>query len=189
MAYRSYPESSENAHYCVEHSGGCSEFLVNQRIGGGTWIYLGDFHFTAGAAACVRLDAGEGSGILSADAVRIGGGRGNIARGPAEEVSGLPRGLEGARYSLQWYGAPQKVWHHWDEEENDYRDDYTSRGLWTGWVSGGSAMNRKEKGLGIPLDLALAFHTDAGTALRDSTIGTLVLYSSSNEGKKSLPSG
>ena len=189
VAYRSYPESSENAHYCVEHSGGCSEFLVNQRIGGGTWIYLGDFHFTAGAAACVRLDAGEGSGILSADAVRIGGGRGNIARGPAEEVSGLPRGLEGARYSLQWYGAPQKVWHHWDEEENDYRDDYTSRGLWTGWVSGGSAMNRKEKGLGIPLDLALAFHTDAGTALRDSTIGTLVLYSSSNEGKKSLPSG
>ena len=189
VSYRSFPESSENAHYSIYHSGGSSDYMVNQKMGGGTWIYLGTFHFGAGSTARVSLSAGEGGGILSADAVRIGGGRGNIARGPAEEISGLPRSLEGSRYCLQWYGAPQKIWHPWNEEENDYRDDYSSRGLWTGWVSGGSSMNRKEKGLGIPLDLALAFHTDAGTALRDSTVGTLVLYSSSNEGNKLLPSG
>ena len=189
IAYRSFPESSENAHYSIFHSGGCSEFSVNQKMGGGTWIYLGTFHFKTGSTAKVCLSAGEGGGILSADAVRIGGGLGNIARGPSKEISGMPRGLEACRYSLQWNGAPQKIWHPWDEEENDYRDDYSCRGLWTGWVSGGSSMNRKEKGLGIPLDLALAFHTDAGTALRDSTVGTLVLYSSSNEGKKALPSG
>ncbi|MGN0190717.1 MAG: xanthan lyase, partial [Candidatus Cryptobacteroides sp.] len=189
VTWRSFPESTENAHYSVTHAGGVSSFLVNQKMGGGTWIYLGTFPFRAGTPARISLDSGEGTGVLSADAVRIGGGRGNIARGPAKEVSGLPRGLEGARYSLQWNGAPVKVWHPWNEEENDYRDDYTSRGLWTGWISGGSQMNRKEDGLGIPLDLALAFHTDAGTALRDTTIGTLVLYSSSNEGKKALPSG
>ena len=44
--YVSYVRNDENvtdAHYTVYHSGGKTEFLVNQTIGGGTWIYLGTF--------------------------------------------------------------------------------------------------------------------------------------------------
>ena len=49
--YISYPRRSDNtesAVYTVSHSGGTTEFRVNQTIGGATWIYLGTFHFHAG---------------------------------------------------------------------------------------------------------------------------------------------
>ncbi len=206
IAYRSLPESTESAHYTVRHLGGSSEFLVNQRIGGGTWIYLGTFPFGKGKDGCVVLDGGAtgSKGVVCADAVRFGGGIGNVARGispdggtaattesaqrAAGEVSGMPRFAEAARYSLQWYGAPERVWSQ-NEGRSDYRDDYMCRGTWTDWLSGGSRMNRKAEGLGIPIDLSFAFHTDAGTAARDTTIGTLAIYTSVSEGKTELPSG
>lgn len=47
-------------------------------------------------------------GVVCADAVRFGGGMGNIARGG--RISGLPRYLEGARYSAQWAGMPYEVY-------------------------------------------------------------------------------
>ena len=40
----------------------------------------------------------------------------------------------------------------------------------------GPNKNRNEKGLGIPLDLSLAFHTDAGITRNDTAIGTLMIY-------------
>lgn len=208
VAYRSLPESTESAHYTIMHSGGTTEFLVNQRIGGGTWIYLGTFPFDKGKDGCVILD-GSAAGskeVICADAVRFGGGMGNIARGKSviqrpqkqgaetmrmedrTEVSGMPRYAEGARYSLQWYGAPEMVWSQ-NEGNNDYGDDYMCRGTWVDWISGGSRMNRKADGLGIPIDLSFAFHTDAGIAARDTTVGTLTIYTSASEGKTELPSG
>lgn len=208
VAYRSLPESTESARYTIMHSGGTTEFLVNQRIGGGTWIYLGTFPFDKGKDGCVILD-GSAAGskeVICADAVRFGGGMGNIARGKSvikrpqkqgaetmrmedrTEVSGMPRYAEGARYSLQWYGAPEMVWSQ-NEGNNDYGDDYMCRGTWVDWLSGGSRMNRKADGLGIPIDLSFAFHTDAGIAARDTTVGTLTIYTSASEGKTELPSG
>ena len=208
VAYRSLPESTESARYTIMHSGGTTEFLVNQRIGGGTWIYLGTFPFDKGKDGCVILD-GSAAGskeVICADAVRFGGGMGNIARGKSviqrpqkqgaetmrpedrTEVSGMPRYAEGARYSLQWYGAPEMVWSQ-NEGNNDYGDDYMCRGTWVDWISGGSRMNRKADGLGIPIDLSFAFHTDAGIAARDTTVGTLTIYTSASEGKTELPSG
>ena len=208
VAYRSLPESTESARYTIMHSGGTTEFLVNQRIGGGTWIYLGTFPFDKGKDGCVILD-GSAAGskeVICADAVRFGGGMGNIARGKSviqrpqkqgtetmrpedrTEVSGMSRYAEGARYSLQWYGAPEMVWSQ-NEGNNDYGDDYMCRGTWVDWISGGSRMNRKADGLGIPIDLSFAFHTDAGIAARDTTVGTLTIYTSVSEGKTELPSG
>ena len=204
IAYRSLPESTDAARYTVRHRGGSTEFLVNQRIGGGTWIYLGTFSFCRGNDGCVTLDgvASGSEGIICADAVRFGGGMGNVARGIScdrtsvnredserqVETSGMPRFAEAARYSLQWYGAPERVWSQ-NEGKSDYRDDYMCRGTWTDWLSGGALMNRKADGLGIPIDLCFAFHTDAGTAARDTTIGTLAIYTSVSEGKTELPSG
>lgn len=197
ISYRSLPESTEGALYRVEYRGGVKEFYVNQRLGGGTWVYLGTFPFAPGEKAKVTLDCSRSKGknsSVTADALRIGGGMGNIARGTpdadslAREISGMPRFAEGARYSLQWYGVPKEVWSQ-NEEKSDYKDDYMCRGTWVDWISGGSAMNPKAPGLGIPVDLSLAFHTDAGIAARDSTIGTLAIYTSLSEGLRNLPSG
>ena len=44
------------------------------------------------------------------------------------------------------------------------------------YLAGGSSVNPNEKGLNIPIDLAFAFHSDAGTTLNDSIIGTLGIY-------------
>ena len=180
-------------------------------MGGGTWIYLGTFGFDAGKNNAYKVTLSNCSAkagqVVTADAVKIGGGMGNIARrisgeGATEnlkssdtrslnsaahsqlstlnsqlnyEVSGYPRFCEAARYWLQWAGIPDSVYSE-SKGKNDYTDDYKCRGLWVNYLAGGSAANPTEKGLNIPLDMAFAFHTDAGTTLNDSIIGTLGIY-------------
>lgn len=50
-------------------------------------------------------------------------------------------------------------------------------------------MNSKTEGLGIPVDLTLGFHSDAGVTPDDSIIGTLTIYTYESDGKFELPSG
>ncbi len=198
VSYRTLPESTDAAHYTVTHLGGKSEFIVNQQIGGGTWIYLGTFEFAAGDSGYVslsnRIPEGCGSAkgkAVTADAVRFGGGMGNIARGPeasSATVSGMPRFAEGARYFLQWSGADKSVYSQ-NEQKNDYKDDFMSRGDWVDWISGGSSMNPRKSGKGIPVDLAIGFHSDAGITPNDSVIGTLAIYTLKSEGCETLPCG
>jgi hypothetical protein len=82
---------------------------------------------------------------------------------------------EGARYWLQWAGAPDSVYNR-SESKNDYTDDYQSRAFWVNYLAGGSTVLPGREGLNIPVDMALAFHTDAGTTFNDSIIGTLGIY-------------
>lgn len=270
VSYKSFPNSSEDAHYTVNYSGGSKEFRVNQTMGGGTWIYLGTFPLTKGYSdtePVVTLtnlsEKGEGM-VITADAVKIGGGMGNIARSdrrsdiyydpstpeepssnlsnraepegeeevaeneeeevedeedeetegknenegdetdetpdakpadtsvPAEPMtpltprraptfrtSGMPRFLEGARYWLQWAGFPEPVYAPYHGSD-DYKDDYTSRGLWVNYLAGGSRVLPNREGLNIPVDMAFALHSDAGKRADDSFVGTLGIYFSQN---------
>jgi hypothetical protein len=145
-------------------------------MGGGTWIFLGYFDFDKGVNEQGKIVLSnlsrDKNRVVTADAVKIGGGMGNIARGEHPETGGYPRYTEGARYWLQWAGAPDSVYSR-TKNENDYADDYQSRGLWVNYLSGGSSNIPKGAGLHIPIDAALAFHTDAGTTYNDSIIGTL----------------
>ena len=174
VAYRSLPESSDDALYTVYHQGGSTAFKVNQQMGGGTWIYLGTFPFEKGRQGRITLSnlSSKTGRIVTADAVKVGGGMGNIARG---ETSGYPRFCEAARYWLQWAGTPDSIYSP-SHGGNDYTDDYKCRGHWVNWLAGGSMVNPKEEGLHIPIGLSLAFHSDAGTTLNDSIIGTLGIY-------------
>ena len=147
-------------------------------MGGGTWIYLDKFSFAPGInpeqGRVVQLNKGSKRGrTITADAVRFVGGMGNIVRNGA--TSGRPRYQEAARYYLQYAGMPDTlVWKL--NDSNDYNDDYQSRGEWVNYLMGapsGPRNNRKAKGLGIPVDLSLAFHTDAGITENDTVIGTL----------------
>ncbi len=188
VSYVSVPHSTEKARYTVNASNGAHRFTVNQKMGGGTWIYLGHFPFKAGkqAKAIVELSnaGGNSSDVVTADAVKIGGGMGNVGRivkEPLDSIdyeyvrSGYPRFTEGARYFLQWAGAPDSVYTP-SGNVKDYNDDYMSRGLWVNWIAGGSSMLPRQKGLGIPVDLSFAFHSDAGTTMNDSIIGSLGIY-------------
>ena len=196
ISYASLRNSTTAAHYTVHHRGGSTEFIVNQRMGGGTWIYLGTFEFDEGRSGKVVLDNAtpEGRGwkrgdVVTADAVRFGGGMGKTARGltpETETLSGLPAYQEGALYAMQWAGMDTEMLH---EKETDYTNDYAQRGAWVRYLSGTSEVNPKEKGLGIPFDLSFAFHTDAGVTPSDSTVGTLAIYTLLCDGKAELPDG
>ena len=240
VSYKTLPNSTEDALYTVNFSGGSKSFKVNQTMGGGTWIYLGTFPLEAGysdeepVVTLSNMSAKSGK-ILTADAVKIGGGMGNIARSdkrsdiyldpstpeetnieylsglnpededdmealeefdasvqsaataanngytPSFSTSGLPRYLEGARYWLHWAGFPEYVYSPYHGAD-DYKDDYTSRGHWVNYLSGGSRVLPGKEGLNIPVDVSMALHSDAGKRADDSIIGTLGIYMTNNGG-------
>lgn len=240
--YVSYIRDEQNvtdARYTVFHSGGKTEFLVNQTIGGGTWIYLGTFRFEKGLnpeSGRVELsNRSEESGKqVSVDAVRFGGGMGNVVRGKLQEMERLqklrsekgfaidssewlpfaskrPRYQEAARYYLQYIGMPDSLVYVLNKEKidysnrgenaalyakreagkNDYKDDYQSRGEWVNYLLGapnGPSANPNVRGMGIPVDMALAFHTDAGTTPDSAIIGSLMIYDTTY-GKPEFPNG
>jgi hypothetical protein len=221
--YISYPRKTDNsgsAKYIVSHTGGTTEFKINQTIGGETWIYLGTFLFRSGkniasgsVMVCGQADSNE---YIALDAVRFGGGMGNVARRPSGEtvknqksvndnitgkepsdilnvsdytwkLSGKPRLLEAARYYLQYAGMPDTLIYSPNTYKNDYNDDYQSRGLWVNYLMSppdDQGKTGKPTGLGIPIDLSLGFHTDAGVTPNDSIIGTLAIYSTGADNGK-----
>lgn len=196
VAYRTFRDSASDALYTVHHAGGESRVQVNQRIGGGTWIYIGTYTFAEGEQpAIVSLSNRSATrGVVCADAVKIGGGMGNIARTVCDSLrvdggdyspitSGMARYCEGARYWLQWAGFDESVYNP-QRDCNDYKDDYMSRGEWVNALMGGSDRLPKREGFGVPIDLAFAFHSDAGITDDDRTIGTLgIYYTHSNKGR------
>lgn len=190
VTYQSYENSTDEATYTVHHKGGVTQFKVNQQIGGGTWVYLGTFEFDQGEHdyGMVALSShSHHKGIITADAVRFGGGMGNIVpegRNYSVRPSGLPRWAEAAKYSVQWYGFPYKI-HTEPFADNDYNNDINARSAAINHLSGGSIYNpQREDGLGVPLDISVAFHTDAGVRTDDTFVGPLGVYMTDyNEGK------
>ncbi len=221
--YISYPASADNDSsviYSVTHTGGKTEFIVNQTIGGETWIYLGTFQFNVGKDISIGSvtvkGAKKSNRYIAIDAIRFGGGMGSVVRKPSPQIiknqqsanenqslkilkdpsdssgfewklSGKPRFLEAARYYLQYAGMPDTLVYSPNIYKNDYNDDYQSRGAWVNYLMGspnGSKGNPEPAGLGIPIDLSFAFHTDAGITPNDSVIGTLAIYSTgADDGK------
>lgn len=184
ISYKTLPGSVSDAKYLVFHKGGVTEFLVNQQIGGGTWVYLGTFEFDKGTndyGMVVLSSESKQKGVVCADAVRFGGGMGNVVRGGKN--SGLPRYLEGARYAAQWAGMPYQIYSP-SEGKNDYTDDINARSRVVNYLNGNSVYNPHDKGLGVPIEMTLGVHSDAGFSKEDVLIGTLGIYTTDyNNGK------
>lgn len=170
VSWKALPGNLTNARYTVFHAGGKAEFEVNQRIGGSMWVWLGTFELDSASRIVLWAPADAQNGILTADAVKIGGGMGNIER--AGTVSGVTRYEEAARYWMQYSGVPDSIYAQEtlspDNKEGkmlDYIDNFKGNGDWCNYI-------RKQKN--IPLDLAIGLHTDAGIC--DSIVGTLTIH-------------
>jgi hypothetical protein len=216
IAYPAFSDNSADVLCSVTHSGGRTDFKLDQTIGGSTWIYLGTFRFLNGkdqnSGSLTIMKAPGSKGYFTVDAVKFGGGMGNTARRPSAEItrnrqsaldtpdiperisgtetvsyswklSGVPRYLEGSRYWLQYAGMPDTLVYSPTLGKNDYIDDYQSRSAWVNNLIAPTD-NSGKGGKGIPIDISLAFHTDAGITPDDSIIGTLAIYSTaSNSGR------
>ncbi len=82
VSYKTLPNSTSKAQYTVVHKGQKTTFAVNQKMGGGTWVYLGTFAFDGDKAnnyVSVATVA-NGKEVVTTDAVKFGGGMGNVAR-------------------------------------------------------------------------------------------------------------
>ena len=185
VSYQTLDNSIDDATYIVFHKGERTVFKVNQKMGGGTWVCLGTFDFDKGNSDDNRVvvtNLSEKRGVVTTDAVRFGGGMGNIQRGGA--MSGMPRCLEGARYSAQWAGAPYSVYGGRGGSD-DYADDINTRSNITNWLAGGSVYMPTLEGLKVPIELSLAVHSDAGYTNRtDSIIGSLAICTTNfNDGR------
>lgn len=189
VSYQTVEGSVSDAHYTVRHAGGETQFRVNQRMGGGTWVYLGTFLFDEGqnADGSVMLtnESDEAGGVVTADAVRFGGGMGNILRGMdgnfGGTTSGLPRWAEAARYWTQWAGMPDSVCDYY-ALASDYKSDILSRPITANELAGGSAFAPHRAGRGVPFELAMAFHTDAGISTADNYVGSLSICTTQANG-------
>lgn len=213
ISYKSLPNSVSDAVYTVNSLNGTKKFKVDQTMGGGVWVYLGSFHFAKGMnkdAVTLTNYSETKNGVVTADAVRVGGGKGNIVRRvalPTDENKRLAAEQEnekylgkegvdykymgsgdhpwfhlGSRYYLQWAGFPHQVYST-SNGINDYTDDYRSRGEWVNYLAGGSDVLPGKPGLKIPVDVSFCLHTDAGTTTNDDIIGTLLIYCTKANGK------
>lgn len=170
VSWKALPTNLTNARYTVFHAGGRAEFDVNQRIGGSTWIWLGRFDLDSTSKIVLSAPEKATAGTLTADAVKIGGGQGNVRRGGT--ASGVARYAEAARYWMQYSGVPDSIYAQEtlssENEEGaqlDYIDNFKGNGDWCNYI-------RYEKK--IPLDAAVGLHTDAGIC--DSIVGTLSIH-------------
>lgn len=133
VSYVQGPDRAPDAHWVVHHSGGTTEFRLDQRRHGSTWVLLGEFHFEEGAdpeSASVRVldDSASPGTIVSADAVRLGGGLAMHDRGGG--TNGRPMYEQAARYYTQWNGAPTSVFAPFSP---DGIDDVTARSRFAAW--------------------------------------------------------
>ncbi|MCC5875365.1 MAG: N-acetylmuramoyl-L-alanine amidase [Candidatus Sumerlaeia bacterium] len=178
----------------VRHLGGETSFLVNQQVSGSTWVFLDFFEFAKGTngetgsiiievADAARSNAAmeqEVNTLVNIDAVRLGGGMGNFAA--ENQISGKPRYAEAARYFAQYSGAPaDRVYNRvtsWNHFGLDYWTDIVSRPEWANYIHGapnGPNGHFDDPGLGVPIDLSISWHTDAGVNTR-GLYGTLTIY-------------
>lgn len=173
VTYRSDSTRVTDARYIVYHSGGTTVFHVNQRIGGGTWVYLGTFSFEAGQGpqGMISLDnSSKMNGTVSADAVRFGGG--TYTETQNSVTFSAPAYMFGTKYYGRRAGAPESVVSYYDGKDH-YREDIWARPLMANWMAGSSVYNPESEGLGVPVEMYFALHTDAGYRYGDTIHGSL----------------
>ncbi len=214
ISYKSLPNSARDVTYTVNSLSGARQFRVDQTMAGGVWVFLGTFPLAKGlnkAVVEVSNLSDNKDAVITADAIKVGGGKGNIARRvalPTEENRLIAaeqenekylgkEGIEysyigsgehpwfhlGSRYYLQWAGFPDSVYST-SHGINDYTDDYRSRGEWVNYLAGGSDVLPDRGGLNVPVDISFCLHTDAGTTPDNEIVGTLLIYCTNSGGKK-----
>ncbi len=125
VSWKSDASHARQAHYQITHDGGVIDRWFDQTVHGSTWQYVETLWLRKGKASLeIALigDTGESGRFLSADAVRVGGGTGDVLRN--SKLTGRPRWEEGAQLYTQFNGAPTSVYN---------AGDVSARSRWAAW--------------------------------------------------------
>lgn len=167
--FRASSNRTPQAQYRVHHSGGITTAVVDQTRDNLTWAHLGTYWFTAADGARIVLSNQSPSpGVVIADAVRLGGGVGSIARGGT--TSNQARWRECARYWSQFSGAPSSVYNSVASGQ-DNSDDVTARPRFAEWRGA---------------DAFLSVHTNAGVNPGGSGTSTFIYSGGATAGSSAL---
>jgi subtilisin-like proprotein convertase family protein len=85
----------------ITHAGGVESHSINQQLGGGAWVEVGDFAFPAGTGARVTLNTEGTTGYVIADAVRFT----PVRRLRVVVPNGGERWAAGSAHLLRWTAA------------------------------------------------------------------------------------
>lgn len=98
-------------------------------------------------------------------------------------TSGMPRFLEAARYNTQFSGLPDSLFNR-GCGFNDYNDDLRSRSYMLNMLAGNSCYLPDTTGMGVPIELQFALHTDAGYRPNDDIYGSLTITTPYDDQKR-----
>ena len=131
VSWDSDSQNTSNAHYRITHNGGTIDRYFDQTVHGSTWQYVEQLWMEEGTGNIrVELiaDDAQAGKYLSADAVRIGGGMGDVVR--QGDTTDRPRWEGGAIQYTQFNGAPTSVY---DPYSSGDGSDPASRSRWAAW--------------------------------------------------------
>jgi hypothetical protein len=134
--YRQGSNRAPDTRYTVRHAGGETSVVVNQRVHGNTWHYIGAYGFRAGEEARVTLtnqSSIAGQAVI-ADAVRFGGGvfddLASVVTTTATSAPNKPWWEVAAFYQVQRMGLNPYDWPSFN--------DVVARPLYARWEHAGS---------------------------------------------------
>jgi hypothetical protein len=119
-----------DAHYFVERAGAVTPITITQARDGNNWRFIGNYPFYGGQPARISLNNQSATPDVTvlADAVRIGGGRGDMSVAGAP-VSNKPRWEEQSRQYAKWVGMPnvdniddvwvRPIYSEWEKEAGE----------------------------------------------------------------------
>ncbi len=162
--YRQGTNRAPDARYTVHHAGGATEVVVDQRVHGNTWRYLGTFGFRAGQVATITLSnfsAYPGRAVI-ADAVRVGGGTFSSLTGiyttTAPYAPNKPWWEIAAYYYVQRMGLNPSGWPSYG-----YFNDVVARPMYARWEHAGTGDDA----------LYISWHSNGINGYQTTTRGTI----------------
>jgi hypothetical protein len=165
--------------YRVHHSGGTTEVTVNHRQVGNGLVYLGTYHFEAGADGYVDISnrSSESGNVVIADMIRFGNGVGDVDRGAG--ISGVGREDESGLYWVKWHvDRSQGV------SDSEYRATTDDRDAAVSFSPRyAEYMNREQEG-SLSDRVFVSFHSNAGSG---PARGVLGLYNGNNNPNTATP--
>ncbi len=165
--------------YRIRHSGGVSSVVIDHRMVGKGWIWLGNYHLTAGTGNYAEItNVSPDAGVVIADAIRFGNGMGDVVRPGPGTASGYPRDEECSRYWAESELGNNAVGFSstiWDGSGDDGSDNVGTAARWA------AAMNRETYNDDRWRSIYIEFHTNAAgcSPAPCSAKGTICLVSSS----------